>query len=76
MLNMSIDKKPVVIPAAVHDSIVNLRAAFYQMNEAFNDDFLMEWLSAKYPFGYSFTELVDDVAEWCDDMLKGTVRGD
>lgn len=55
--------------ASTYDAIKDLRAAFFRLNSEI-DSMYMDWLSDKYPFGYSFDELTSDVADWCDDMTE------
>lgn len=46
----------------------NFKNAFRQLNKQYNA-MQFEYLSDKYPFDCQFEELVDNVSEWCDDLL-------
>lgn len=50
-----------------------LQTAFKHMNDAYDEHWLMEYFSSKYPFGYNFCELVNDVNTWCDELIENLV---
>lgn len=54
----------------VYAAIVCFRAAAERLDAVFTDDRYMEWLSDKYPFETRYDELVPEIVEWCNDMLK------
>lgn len=58
---------------AVYEAIKEFRAAWFKLDEVFDDGHYMTWLSDKYPFEYSFDELLHEVANWCDDMVEGVI---